>query len=163
MDLSPSREAASCAATEELPSILFNPQDSLPCSQEPSTGPYPEPDQSSPYHPILSLQNLFLCVRNWQHYIFNILPVFIPRWEMFFRKVVISKCDVPLFVERDSSLLAVSRTFFSCPFRYLPFILSSFAVLFMCFVTFISYFCSLFSDAVSNLTLYSVEWLNDIE
>jgi hypothetical protein len=28
---------------------------SLPWSQEPSTGPYPEPDQSSPYHPILSL------------------------------------------------------------------------------------------------------------
>jgi hypothetical protein len=24
------------------------------CSQEPSTGPYPEPDQSGPYHPILS-------------------------------------------------------------------------------------------------------------
>jgi hypothetical protein len=28
---------------------------SLQCSQEPSTAPYPEPDQSSPYHPILSL------------------------------------------------------------------------------------------------------------
>jgi hypothetical protein len=28
---------------------------SLPCSQEPSTGPYPQPDRSSPYHPILSL------------------------------------------------------------------------------------------------------------
>jgi hypothetical protein len=27
---------------------------SLPCSQEPSTGPYPEPDQSKPYHSILS-------------------------------------------------------------------------------------------------------------
>jgi hypothetical protein len=26
----------------------------LPCSQEPSTGPYPEPDQSNPYHSILS-------------------------------------------------------------------------------------------------------------
>jgi hypothetical protein len=28
---------------------------SLPYSQEPSTSPYPEPDLSSPYHPILSL------------------------------------------------------------------------------------------------------------
>jgi hypothetical protein len=28
---------------------------SLPCSQEPSTGPHPEPDQSSPYHPTLSI------------------------------------------------------------------------------------------------------------
>jgi hypothetical protein len=31
---------------------------SLLCSQEPSCGPYPEPDQTSPYHPILSLQDL---------------------------------------------------------------------------------------------------------
>jgi hypothetical protein len=28
---------------------------SLPCSQEPSTDPYPEPDQSNSCHPILSL------------------------------------------------------------------------------------------------------------
>jgi hypothetical protein len=28
--------------------------------QESSTGTYPEPDQSSPYHPILSLQDPFL-------------------------------------------------------------------------------------------------------
>jgi hypothetical protein len=26
---------------------------SLLCSQEPSTGPYPEQNQSNPYHPIL--------------------------------------------------------------------------------------------------------------
>jgi hypothetical protein len=32
----------------------MEPEGSLPCSQEPSTGPYPAPDQSNPYHPILS-------------------------------------------------------------------------------------------------------------
>jgi hypothetical protein len=33
----------------------MEPEGSLPCSQEPFAGPYPEPDQSSPYRPILSL------------------------------------------------------------------------------------------------------------
>jgi hypothetical protein len=33
---------------------FMEPGGSLPCSQEPSTAPYPEPDQSNPYHPILS-------------------------------------------------------------------------------------------------------------
>jgi hypothetical protein len=28
---------------------------SLPRTQEPSTGPYPEPYQSNPYHPMVSL------------------------------------------------------------------------------------------------------------
>jgi hypothetical protein len=32
----------------------MDPESPLPCSQEPSTGPYPEPDQSCPQHPILS-------------------------------------------------------------------------------------------------------------
>jgi hypothetical protein len=31
----------------------MEPEGSLLCLQEPSTGPYPEPDQSSPYQPIL--------------------------------------------------------------------------------------------------------------
>jgi hypothetical protein len=32
----------------------MEPEGSLPCSQEPSTSPYPEPDRSNPYHPILT-------------------------------------------------------------------------------------------------------------
>jgi hypothetical protein len=38
---------------------FMEPEGSLPCSQEPSTGPYLEPDRSSPYHPILALKNPF--------------------------------------------------------------------------------------------------------
>jgi hypothetical protein len=33
----------------------MEPEVLLPCSQEPSTSPHPEPDQSSPYYLILSL------------------------------------------------------------------------------------------------------------
>jgi hypothetical protein len=38
----------------------MEPEDSLSCSQEPSTGPYPKPDQSSPYHAILSLSAILI-------------------------------------------------------------------------------------------------------
>jgi hypothetical protein len=48
MKLSPSSESASCAASQELPQNFKEPEGSLPCSQEPSTGPYPEPDLTSP-------------------------------------------------------------------------------------------------------------------
>jgi hypothetical protein len=34
---------------------FMEPEGSLPCSQEPFTGPYSEPDQSNLYNPILSL------------------------------------------------------------------------------------------------------------
>jgi hypothetical protein len=34
---------------------FIDPEGSLPGSQEPTTSPYPEPDESSPYHSILLL------------------------------------------------------------------------------------------------------------
>jgi hypothetical protein len=37
----------------------MEPESSLLCSQEPSTGPYPEPDQSSEYQPIPFTQDTF--------------------------------------------------------------------------------------------------------
>jgi hypothetical protein len=40
-------------------SHLMEPENSLPCSKEPSTSPYPETDQSSLYHSIQSLKNPF--------------------------------------------------------------------------------------------------------
>jgi hypothetical protein len=33
---------------------------SLPFSQEPSNGPYPEPGQSNPFHPILSPRSILI-------------------------------------------------------------------------------------------------------
>jgi hypothetical protein len=35
----------------------MEPEGSLPCSQQPTTGHYPEPDQANPSHPILSTIN----------------------------------------------------------------------------------------------------------
>jgi hypothetical protein len=47
-----SRQLCSYSRTSQH---FMEPEGSLPCSQEPSSGPYPEPDQSNPYHNILSL------------------------------------------------------------------------------------------------------------
>jgi hypothetical protein len=54
MELNPFWEAASRLATQIF-SHFMEPEGSLPCSQELSTGPYHEPDQSSTYHPLLFL------------------------------------------------------------------------------------------------------------
>jgi hypothetical protein len=56
MELSSSWEAASRSVTQEIPYILWNPKFHLPYLQDPSTGPYPEPDESSPYHTVLFLE-----------------------------------------------------------------------------------------------------------
>jgi hypothetical protein len=46
-----SRQLCSYSGTSQY---FIEPECSLQCSQEPSTGPYPEPHRSSPYHLILS-------------------------------------------------------------------------------------------------------------
>jgi hypothetical protein len=40
---------------KNFPNILWNTKVHYRVHKSPPTGPYPEPDQSSPYHPILSL------------------------------------------------------------------------------------------------------------
>jgi hypothetical protein len=37
----------------------MEPESSLPCSQEPSTGPCTEPDELGPYHLVLFLEDPF--------------------------------------------------------------------------------------------------------
>jgi len=39
---------------------FVEPKDSLQCSQEPTTGPYPEPNKSSPHVPDLFLYDPFI-------------------------------------------------------------------------------------------------------
>jgi hypothetical protein len=52
MELTSSWKAAYRVATQKTSQQFMEPEASLPCSQEPSTGPYPQPHQSNPYHPI---------------------------------------------------------------------------------------------------------------
>jgi hypothetical protein len=53
MELSPSSEAASYAAAREFHSIYETPKFHYNVRKTASTGPSPEPDRSSPCHPIL--------------------------------------------------------------------------------------------------------------
>jgi hypothetical protein len=50
MDLSPQSLSYS-----RISENVIEPEVSLLCAQDSSSGPYPKPDKSSPYHPILFL------------------------------------------------------------------------------------------------------------
>jgi hypothetical protein len=56
-ELSPSREPPALQLLKSSQHFM-EPQGSLPCSQEPSIGPYPEQHEPTPYHPVLYLKDL---------------------------------------------------------------------------------------------------------
>jgi hypothetical protein len=63
MELSPSWGAVNCAATFQH---FMEPEGSLPCSQDPTTGPYPEPDRQSIPSQTISLRSISIlpaCLR----------------------------------------------------------------------------------------------------
>jgi hypothetical protein len=43
------------------------PEGSLPPSQEPSTGPYPEPDRSNPHHPMIRCHQQYIFSTGFDH------------------------------------------------------------------------------------------------
>jgi hypothetical protein len=53
MEQSLSLEPSSHSASQGIPPLLMEPEGSLPCSQKPASGLYPEPESSSPYLTIL--------------------------------------------------------------------------------------------------------------
>jgi hypothetical protein len=55
MEVSPFWEAATRSATQEFTNTLRNPKVHYRVYKGNSSGPYPEPDESIPYHPILFL------------------------------------------------------------------------------------------------------------
>jgi hypothetical protein len=57
MELSTTREATDLCIHLIVSQHFMELEGSLPHSQELSTCPYPEPDQFSPHHPILSLKD----------------------------------------------------------------------------------------------------------
>jgi hypothetical protein len=82
--------------------LLLKPDGTLPCSQKPSTGPYSEPDDSTPFPP-----NLFL----WDPLIYaQVLLVVLSFFQVFIPKLVwISLFSHTCFVSRSSYHLAFSH------------------------------------------------------
>jgi hypothetical protein len=80
-----------------IPQHFMEPEASLPCSQEPSASPYPEPDQSSPYHPILSLWDTFYYYRPTYVLVFLMVPSGFPTKTLYaFFSPMLATCPAHL-------------------------------------------------------------------
>jgi hypothetical protein len=53
MEQGHSSETKSHSVCQQIPCLFMEPKGSLPCSQEPANGPYPDPDKSTPRLPAL--------------------------------------------------------------------------------------------------------------
>jgi hypothetical protein len=69
----------------------MEPEDSSPCSQQPSTGPYPEPDRHSPHHRILSKIYFNIVHPPTSKYVQKYVQAY--NWhQYYFLKVSTAKC-----------------------------------------------------------------------
>jgi hypothetical protein len=98
MELGPSREADGCAIPQEFSHVFWTRKFITVFTREPSTGPYPEPNESSPYHPtnLRSVLILFshlphsswlshqspTCIPSFQHACYIPCP-FYPPWLVY--------------------------------------------------------------------------------
>jgi len=62
----------------------MGPENSLPCSQEPATGPHPEPAESSPVHTVTHYSYHYPNIEIWVLQIVFFLQVFRLRFFVFF-------------------------------------------------------------------------------
>jgi hypothetical protein len=90
----------------------MEPEGSLTCSQKPSTGPYPEPDQSNPSHPILSSDFIYYMLFSTHEGNKNYRTAdLVKHAVIFFCKVAYSNYDVPseMFL-KDNKQMKVPRS-----------------------------------------------------
>jgi hypothetical protein len=130
MELSPSWEAANCAATQRTSQHFMEPEGSLPWLQEHSTGPYPEPDQSNPYHTIPSYlckihfiivhpppyeSQLLKTILNQLNSVHILAPLF-PLWPILISSCIPRFCMNFFFLQVNQTLILITHKVPHCTF-----------------------------------------------
>jgi hypothetical protein len=105
IELSGPWEAVSCTYTQKCPNVLCEPEVSLPSWQQPSTGIYPKPDESSPCQPQLISLRSILIYRVFQEELHNDIPN-VTVWRVLRKRLDLKayKLSVVQGVQGDSAL-----------------------------------------------------------